>query len=449
MQAHPIRKRLGEIILCCKSAYYGPRQYCLKGSRSYERASKNYWPRVSERRSGAKEDSLYLANDFGRPFNNVLALPLDPPFEQEEHPPVLFIEYFSKTQTIENIFYDSKWEILQTAFSKVLTEEHLKSASDLWKHTFDGLKEPLAIVDEQSQPILSNIHFKKMYKDNRKMLSQNVLKSREQKIFEKKSYPITDEDGNTYSIEHFEDVTSHLLLREKMLKKKRMSTLGRLADDITHRLNNPLTGIRSMSQILSQETEDQKQKDNFHAIEEASGRCQNIVCNFIQFSKRSDSDIQCEVNEIIEQTLPFLKTMVATKRLTLDLDKKSMFVQADPCLLQQVLFNLIVNALQAVDAKGEVIVRSIIQDDKVEVIVEDNGCGIDLEDLSQLFDPFFTTKKEGTGLGLRISQQWIRKFGGELSCESVKGEGACFKFFLPQAQGLSCYKKIASPDALK
>ena len=153
--------KAGEIILCCPSAYFGPRQYCLKKNRLYERAGKIFWPKVLKRRIRSREDSLYLANELGRPFHKILALPLHSPYE--DHLPAVFIEYFCKDQTIENLFNEDLWEILQSAFSKILLEEHWRTGSDLWKHTFDGLEEPLVICDEQGQPVRFNTHFKQLY----------------------------------------------------------------------------------------------------------------------------------------------------------------------------------------------------------------------------------------------------------------------------------------------
>lgn len=281
-----MKKSIGEIILCYQSAYYGPRQYCLKGSRLYERTCKSIWPSVSEKRSEDSRDSVYLANDLGRPFNKVFTLPLDTPYRQEENLPVLFIEYFSKTQTIENIFYDEKLEILQSIFSKVLLEEHWKSGLDLWKYTFDSLKEPLVILDECSIPVRFNSHFQKIHSINEDLTKKNRIQV-DGEIFEKQSYPIMNED-KAYMIEHFVNVTSSFFLTEQIIQQQKMSALGQLADDIAHNLNNPLTGIRSMVQILVEELDDRycSQKEILDEIEKATYRCQNIIKNFIQFSKQ-------------------------------------------------------------------------------------------------------------------------------------------------------------------
>ena len=237
-------------------------------------------------------------------------------------------------------------------------------------------------------------------------------------------------NDQSYTIEHFTNVTSYLLLREQIAQNQKMSSLGKLANDVAHLLSNPLTGIRSMAQILSEEVQD---KDNFLEIERAAHRCQKIITNFIQFSRQTNKDLTCDLNKVVHQTLPFLKTMIQTKRILLDLEEQKIPVQAEPCLLQQVIFNLVRNALQAVGEKGEVHVQTCIDKSKnqTQLSVQDNGCGIPKHLQEKIFNPFFTTKSDGTGLGLRISYQVIKKFGGELQVQSKLKEGSCFTISLP------------------
>ncbi len=424
----PIKKKIGEMVLCFHSAYFGPRQYCLKGKRLFERTAKSFWPKVTTAGTFSKQESLYLANELGRPFYNIFAIPLDSSYELEDHPPVLFIEYFCKTETIENFFSKEKQEILKSAFSKVLLEEHWKSGSDLWQQTFDGLEEPLAILNKSKEPIRSNTHFQRIYKKNPSLFLKEHFQD-EEKQYEKQSYPIVNND-QTYIIEHFTNVTSYLLLREQIAQNQKMSSLGKLANDVAHLLSNPLTGIRSMAQILSEEV---RNKDNFLEIERAAHRCQKIITNFIQFSRQTNKNLTCDLNKVVHQTLPFLKTMIQTKKILLDLDKQKILVQAEPCLLQQVIFNLVRNALQAVGEKGQVCIQTCIDKSKnqVQLSVQDNGCGIPQNLQDKIFDPFFTTKSDGTGLGLRISYQVIKKFGGQLQVQSKSGEGSCFTISLP------------------
>ena len=423
LETRSIKNKIGEIVLCCHSAYFGPRQYCLKKKRLYERFPKESWPSAFDIRSNSREDKVYLAQELGRPFYKVLALPLHS--SEYTKNSVLFIEYFSKDETIENIFPKEKLEIIQTAFSKVLSEEHWKSGSDLWENTFDGLEEPLVIWNSDKKPIRSNTHFKRMYETSSEVFEKDIIKENGE-IYEKQSYKINKKEKD-YAIDHFVNITSYLSLKEQVLQNQKMSVLGKLADQFAHQLNNPLTGIHSTAQILVQ---DEVEKENFQEIEKAAWRCQKIIKNFIQFSKQTNKVLSCDLNEIISQTIPFLKTMVQSKTLSLDLDKNSFSIQADPCSLQQVIFNLIRNALQAVGPKGKVEIQSQFKGDKAWFRVKDDGCGILEENLDKIFNPFFTTKSNGTGLGLRISSKFIQQSGGELFVESKQNKGSKFSFYL-------------------
>ena len=431
-QSAVVKKKMGEIILCSNCSYFGPRQYCLKGKRLYERPPKNIWPNVPQPRSCHSLDSVYLANELGRPFHKILALPLDSPYSKEKLRPVLYIEYLSPA--LENVFCDEKREILKLAFSRVLLEEHWKSGCELWQNTFDSLNEPLVILDDQREPVRFNTHFQNIHKKNKELLKKDsVFIEIDGQNYEKQSYSILNEQKH-YTIEHFVNCTSHLLLREKIAQQKRMSALGQIADDAAHLLNNPLTGIRSMAQILIQNCKSAQNRENFLEIEKAVHRCQKIIKNFIRFSKQDCFDSICDLNQVIHQTIPFLKTLVRSKKLILKLESQSFLVKAEPCLLQQVIFNLVKNALEAVDDEGIVVIQNHIHSHQIGMSVTDNGKGIPEKYCKKLFDPFFTTKKNGTGLGLRMSRQLIQKFGGDLTFNSTLHQGSCFTFYLPLAK---------------
>jgi len=430
-QVFPIRKKIGEIILCASNSYFGPLQYGLKGKRFYRRSPQKIWTPVERSRSCHPEDSLYLANELGRPFHKILTLPLDSSYTEERCRPLLYIEYLGSIQVIEKVFCKNVRHILRTAFSRVLLEDHLRSGHELWQKTFDRLKEPIVILNQDRKPIRSNTHFQNIYRTHKNLLEKNTFQL-EGQIYEKQNSSISYEN-KSYEIEHFVNTTNQVFLREQMAQHKKMSNLGKMADDVTHHLNNPLTGIRSMAQILARKFKNSKESDLFLEVEKATHRCQNIIKNFVQFSKESHFDSTCDLHKIIHQTIPFLKTLIQTKELKLKLESGPLFVKAEPCLLQQVAFNLIKNALEAVDGEnGRVLISSKVFSDYVELSIEDNGCGICDTDQPKLFNPFFTTKKEGTGLGLRISYQLIKRFGGDLRLKSQLNKGSCFTFSLPR-----------------
>jgi two-component system NtrC family sensor kinase len=140
-----------------------------------------------------------------------------------------------------------------------------------------------------------------------------------------------------------------------------------------------------------------------------------------------------DINELISSTMPLLKTAVRNVNLHMHLDKKPVFVNVQPSQLQQVMFNLINNACQAMSVGGTLELKSWSEGSMGCFSVRDTGPGISEELQKRVFEPFFTTKDagSGTGLGLSVSRSIIENYKGELSLTSVVGQGTIFKVMLP------------------
>jgi signal transduction histidine kinase len=225
-----------------------------------------------------------------------------------------------------------------------------------------------------------------------------------------------------------------------------MAAVGLLAGNIAHELNNPLTGIRSLAQVLLAEV---PRAEPIHAdmaeVEKAALRSQKIIENLLDFS-RGGSGREQEVmplDEIVERTLPMLKTAMREHRVEIDLEAgKGALVRIEPHLMQQVVFNLVNNACQAMREPGTVSIETRLvaaegpEPAAAELCVRDTGIGIPAEIIDSIFEPFFTTKPEGqgTGLGLSMSRQVIHQFGGAIRVASEPGRGAEFTVRLPLAR---------------
>jgi signal transduction histidine kinase len=142
------------------------------------------------------------------------------------------------------------------------------------------------------------------------------------------------------------------------------------------------------------------------------------------------------VDEIVEKTLPMLKTALRSHRFQLHLNSRKALVQVEPHLLQQVVFNLVNNACQSMKDPGTLTVTaeiSLSNPKNIELSVADTGPGIPKDIQNKIFEAFFTTKKEGlgTGLGLSMSKSIVERFGGSIRFESELGKGAVFFITLP------------------
>ena len=178
----------------------------------------------------------------------------------------------------------------------------------------------------------------------------------------------------------YRDITNAKKLYSQVIQNEKMAALGHLAGNITHELNNPLTGMRAMSQIISVEAENHSQlyKDIIE-IERALKRCQDVIKNLLEFTATHTTLDIVELDDLIQKTLSFLKTATRLHKLDIHLNSKGSSVKASSQLIQQVIFNLINNSCQAIKegGGGEISIETNIINHKgsdfVELRVSDSG----------------------------------------------------------------------------
>jgi PAS domain S-box-containing protein len=231
--------------------------------------------------------------------------------------------------------------------------------------------------------------------------------------------------------------------QEKLLISERLASLGRIAAGVAHELNNPLTGVLGMAELMLEEVpKDSPLHEELEIIEESALRCKNIISNLLSFAqKRLPEFKKIDLRQSIDQSLRLMKKQITLKdiQVKIDIPKDLARVEADGGQLTQVFLNLINNSIEASKQKGDINIRA--RRDKgnnhVDLIFEDNGAGIEPEYLPHIFEPFFTTKdkQKGTGLGLSISYGIIQSHGGSIECQSRKGKGTTFALKIPVKQG--------------
>jgi len=225
--------------------------------------------------------------------------------------------------------------------------------------------------------------------------------------------------------------------QRQLIQTEKMASLGQLAAGVAHELNNPIGTIMMFSRVLQREMNqnDKWQKDINIVVQEAD-RAAKIVKDLLSFAK--ETKIRpglVAINRVIEEALSLLvkQSLFHNIEVATHLDSSLPTTFADPDLLKQVFFNIILNGAQAMDGRGVLTVRSLKVDDgrKIEIRIEDTGKGVPEKHLPRLFDPFFTTKEKGTGLGLALVYSIISKHKGAVSVESQLGKGATFIIRLP------------------
>ena len=234
-----------------------------------------------------------------------------------------------------------------------------------------------------------------------------------------------------------EEKLLHSLDRQRQQEK--MAAMGELVGGVAHEINNPLMGVINYIEYAHQYTEEGRPREILGKALKEANRIARLVNRMLTFVRHPYSEFQlCDLSSTINHALTLIEDELKTAEITLDLDVPEDFPQLtiNPDSLEQILLNLLVNAvysLKNVAKPRELqIMARQIENDSMELLIRDNGTGIPNEIRHKIFDPFFTTKPlgEGTGLGLAMSKQLIDAINGKLELvEST--QGACFKLSLP------------------
>jgi signal transduction histidine kinase len=222
---------------------------------------------------------------------------------------------------------------------------------------------------------------------------------------------------------------------EQLRRADRLSSLGQLSAGLAHEIRNPLGAIRGAVEILQKDNLPAERRKEFSEIVlRETRRLNDLVQHILDFARPRKAELKrAGVVEVIHSVLPLIrdKASKASVRILSELPSGLPEVELDLAMMQQVLLNLMVNAIEAMPKGGDVRVRAFEHDDRLSVEIVDQGSGIEDSDLEKIFDPFYTTKKNGTGLGLSIAHQLVEQQGGRLSVFKNRGAGMTFSITFP------------------
>jgi two-component system NtrC family sensor kinase len=227
---------------------------------------------------------------------------------------------------------------------------------------------------------------------------------------------------------------------EEIIQSKKLASLGILTAGVAHELTNPLNNISMMAQNYVELYDSLNREDRIELMNKVEGeteRIQEIVKNLLDFSRQKEANLhEADINAVIAKTMKLVQNMldISNIRTTLGLDEGLPRIYIDVNQIQQVLVNLITNAVQSMSSGGLLFIGSRLgrKWDSIEITVKDSGKGIAPEFLPHIFDPFFSTKGDsGTGLGLSVSYGIIKNHKGDIRVESKPGVGTTFTIELP------------------
>jgi len=249
------------------------------------------------------------------------------------------------------------------------------------------------------------------------------------------------------------DITMRLMAEQQLIQAGKMATLGEMATGIAHELNQPLSVIKTASSFLRRKAVNGEpiNRDILRTMAEEIDthvdRASKIIDHMREFGRKSDvAREKVQLNTVLRRAVDFFKQQLKLRQIEVveDFDEDLPAVLADPNRLEQVFVNLLINARDAIEKKGEqrdrkeeakrITLRTKAEDAMVTIEVTDTGTGIPEALLDRIFEPFFTTKKvgKGTGLGLSISYGIVQDYDGTIKVESKEGEGATFIIRFPR-----------------
>ncbi len=247
----------------------------------------------------------------------------------------------------------------------------------------------------------------------------------------------------------FDDMTVLRKMEEQIRRTDRLSSIGTLSAGMAHEIKNPLVTIKTFTQLLPQQYSDAEFRHTFFdLVGQEVKRIDTIVNRLLNFARPAKAALKpVSLHEIIENSLRLVEQQLAQHEISLTrhLNARRHIIEADAEQLNQTFINFFLNAIHAMNKGGTLLVRtatikhstdilqtgSLSAGDRIQVDVQDTGCGITPENLSKIFDPFFTTKEHGVGLGLSVSHGIIQEHSGTIDVESEKGKGTVFHVQFP------------------
>jgi two-component system NtrC family sensor kinase len=334
----------------------------------------------------------------------------------------------------------------------------LMRAADEWRTCFDAIGDPLAIIRNGCEVVRANSAFARGAGVPLNALASlhcsehafGVLPCPQPHLSEQPEREIVFMDrnwllrafpfGDGASVVVYKDVTEEREVTRRLFQAEKMAALGQLAGGVAHEINNPLGGILAFAQIMSKDERSAEDLENLRLINDAALRAKRIVESLLRFSRRPLDHERGEVDlaRVAEDALFLLQSQLRGGRIEVVKRLEPAKVLGNANQLQQIVVNLVVNAVQAIDGQGRISLESgASASGRAHVSVSDSGPGVPPELAERIFEPFFTTKPEGqgTGLGLSICYRIAEEHGGTVRLEKGPDGGASFAVDLPAAPG--------------
>jgi PAS domain S-box-containing protein len=277
--------------------------------------------------------------------------------------------------------------------------------------------------------VVPNLEVKRRTKEGKEIITSMTIS------------PLKDAEEKVIGVSRMcKDITQLKKAEERLILAERLSSLGELTAGVAHELRNPLAGIKINTQMMSRKKDlPEMERRLLEGTQEGIEKIQKIVDDMLDFAKPKAAHFkEEEINAVVERSLAILQPKLNKGNISavFESGKDLPRVCIDVHQIQQVLINLKLNAIQAMDGGGTLTIRTFLENaGGVGIEVRDTGRGIRESHLKRIFDPFFTTKSEGTGLGLSISLKILENHGATMDVISEEGAHSVFTLHFPGGRG--------------
>lgn len=347
--------------------------------------------------------------------------------------------YKSLIENAEDIIFTVDLEGKISSINKHGLQFFRKNENEILGHSLSDIFVPDGII------LMLNIKHIIKTGESRQITHRVTLNNREF-WFNTNLRGLIDEKGNIYTVLGIaRDITDRKKMEEQSYYTEKLASLGTLAAGVAHEINNPLAIILGFTDMLLEKTPvDSQEYDILKTIEKQSTNAKRIVENLLSFVRHKEHKEQLvNINECIETVIDVMNNTIVINNIEVKkhLQENLPFIKGDAGELQQVLFNIINNAIYVMKGGGLLTISTRYDGEWVEICISDTGCGIPKEHRQRIFDPFFTTKEvgKGTGLGLWVSYNIVKKHNGIITFvtktkEESEKTGTTFIIKLPSFQ---------------
>ncbi|MBD1381349.1 ATP-binding protein [Metabacillus arenae] len=226
-----------------------------------------------------------------------------------------------------------------------------------------------------------------------------------------------------------ENMGEQLEMRQELQKTEKLNVISQLAASVAHEIRNPMTSVRGFMQLLQREPLTREQKRYIDVSIDELDRAQEIINQYLALAKPQTNENEIiNFTELIHKTIDIMHSYSVLNNIQITHQiEDSLKIKGSRIEIQQVLINLIKNAIEAIQSEGVIRIMAKMNDNQtITVQVEDNGIGMSIKQINRLGSPYYSTKEKGTGLGLTVCFQIIKQMGGKIKIASEPGKGTCF-----------------------